>query len=296
MSTLLLVPAAVAGPLLNELLADPGTAAGDSNCDGVIQTTEDEFVEILNPGPADVDLSNATISDLVGVRHVFPADFVLEAGQTVVVWGGGTPTFDVAGANPWCVALPPEVLLLTASTGTLALNNTGDTITLADAVGTILDQRTYGSEADSDESIVVYPEGVATNPHVQHTTLGGRTWSPGVQSDGQTPWLPYPLEISGPFDGLTNQANTWEVVHGLPGDGVTIYVGTLLVNAPVAGCPGLYRQASGGLVKAPRLFDTDGAASATKFVGSSFSGTTVRAQAVSVVTCEVSNLAEYTFP
>ena len=55
--------------LFNENLADPGP--WDANCDGLVDTSDDEFVEIINRTDTTVDLSAATLLDAVGVRHVF---------------------------------------------------------------------------------------------------------------------------------------------------------------------------------------------------------------------------------
>jgi len=42
---------------------DPTTGSWDANCDGTANTTDDEFVEIVNTGTIAVDLSGATLSD-----------------------------------------------------------------------------------------------------------------------------------------------------------------------------------------------------------------------------------------
>ncbi|HEY0195913.1 MAG TPA: lamin tail domain-containing protein, partial [Kofleriaceae bacterium] len=47
-----------------------------------------EFVELVNSGTGDQDLSGWTISDSMQVRHVFAAGTVLRAGQAIAVFGG----------------------------------------------------------------------------------------------------------------------------------------------------------------------------------------------------------------
>jgi predicted extracellular nuclease len=71
---------------------------------------------------------------------------------------------------------------VTASGGFLSLNNGGDTVTLAQADGTQLDQVIYGSEGGSDESLTRAPD--LTGDFVQHETVADASYSPGTQADG----------------------------------------------------------------------------------------------------------------
>ncbi len=170
--------------VLNEVL--PDAAAADANCDGVIDGEDDEFVEIVNAGSVDVDLSGGTLNDLTGVRHTFPAGSRIEPGGAVVVFGGGTPTFD--GTNPaaTCGTLGAEILLQTSSTGATGLNNGGDTLTLLGPSGTLLGTVVWGSEGDVGVSLVRQPELDPASRWVLHTTMpqpiGG--WSPGRRASG----------------------------------------------------------------------------------------------------------------
>ena len=81
--------------LLNEFLADPpeGTA-GDANRDGTRDTSQDEFVELVNTTTHDIDISGYQLltrgtgtSDTL--RHTFPSGSIVTACTAIVVFGGG---------------------------------------------------------------------------------------------------------------------------------------------------------------------------------------------------------------
>ncbi len=152
--------------LINEVLADPGTA--DFNGDGVASTTEDEFVELVNAGAEPLDLSGATISDGFGVRGTLPDGTVLEPGQVLVVFGGGEPT----GFEG-----------VTTAVFTLGLNNEGDTITVTAADGTVLDEMVYGPEGNQDQSLTRSVD-AEQSEFVLHSEVSSQAASPGTRTDG----------------------------------------------------------------------------------------------------------------
>ncbi|MFZ1400454.1 MAG: lamin tail domain-containing protein [Candidatus Promineifilaceae bacterium] len=160
--------------VLNEFLADPAPdLPGDANGDGVRDDGDDEFIELVNVSGADLDVSGWSISDGVGVRHTFPNGSIIPAGCTAVIFGGNTPTGSFGGA-----------LVQVASSGTLGLNNGGDTLILDDGAASSLTY-TYGSEGGNDQSITRDPD--ITGGYVQHSTAaasGGALFSPGTQLDG----------------------------------------------------------------------------------------------------------------
>ena len=160
--------------VINEFLADPAAdLPGDANGDGVRDDADDEFIELVNVSGADLDVSGWSISDGVGVRHTFPTGSIIEADCTAVIFGGDTPTGTFGGA-----------LVQTASSGTLGLNNGGDTITLDDGQTSSLTY-VYGSEGGNDQSIARDPD--TTGSYVLHSTAtasGGALFSPGTQLDG----------------------------------------------------------------------------------------------------------------
>jgi len=170
-------PAGVGNVRINEFLADPAAGA-DVNGDGTASGTQDEFIELRNITNIGLDISGFTLSDGVRVRHTFPAGTVLATGDVIVVFGGGTPTGLFGGSA-----------VDTASTGTLGLNNAGDTITLADSAGTMIDSVVYGGttglNGNNNESLVRVPE--TTGAFVLHSTdplSGGAAQSPGTGRDG----------------------------------------------------------------------------------------------------------------
>jgi hypothetical protein len=172
--------------VINEFLADPPNGmAGDANCDGTRNGTEDEFVEIVNVSSAAVTLDGFTLSDGSTLRHTFAASTVLQPGKTMVVFGGGTP-----GCTTWA----SDVLVVTASESQLGLNNDGDTITIADTDGDPVASATYGAEGGNDESLTLDPDlddentdAVIVGGFTGHTTADTAdhsAFSPGTHIDG----------------------------------------------------------------------------------------------------------------
>lgn len=147
---------------LNEVLAnEPGS------------DTDGEFVELVNSGAGDTDLSGWTISDATQVRHVFAAGTVLSAGRALVVFAGAA-------------AIPAGLgNAIASSTGMLSLSNSGDTVTLASPTGTV-DSVTYTSALSGTDGVSMNrsPDGDAAGTFVLHTTLSASLASPGTRVDG----------------------------------------------------------------------------------------------------------------
>lgn len=131
---------------LNEILADPASdPSGDANRDGVRDASQDEFIEITNCSDEDIDISGWMLKDASQVRHVFAEGTIIRPGEYITVFGGGTPTNF-------------EGQVFVASTGSLSLNNSGDTVTLLNASGSIIDTHTFGSEGNRDQSMIRLPD------------------------------------------------------------------------------------------------------------------------------------------
>lgn len=157
--------------VINEILADPPPgAAGDANNDGVRHDADDEFVELVNNTGSSLNISGWTLSDAVGVKHVFPNGTILANQCGVVVFGGGTPTGQFGG-----------MVVQTASTGLLQLNNAGDTVTVRDSLGLLVVSHTYGSNGGQDTSLTRNPD--ITGNFVLHNTINGTLFSPGLKVD-----------------------------------------------------------------------------------------------------------------
>ncbi len=166
--------------IINEYLADPPSGpAGDANGDGTPNTTQDEFVELVNNGPSPVDISGFTISDAIQIRFTVPSGKIVPPGESVVVFGGGTPTgaFGNAAANG---------LVFAAGGAGLSLNNASDTITIKDNFGVVVDAKIYPPPAsDEDQSITRSPD--ITGGFAAHRSAAGsndRRFSPGTRING----------------------------------------------------------------------------------------------------------------
>ncbi len=163
---------------LNEILADPPSdASGDANRDGVRNAGEDSFVEFVNASSAPLNISGYRLSDRSQLRHVFPAGTVLPGGEAIVVFGGGYPTGSFG-----------EALVQTASTGTLALTNIGDTILVHRADGSEIIRYAYDDRAHNNQSITRWPDVTgSTTPMALHSEVpvaSPSLFSPGTRADG----------------------------------------------------------------------------------------------------------------
>ncbi|MGI9105545.1 MAG: Ig-like domain-containing protein [Pyrinomonadaceae bacterium] len=185
--------------VINEALADPPEGvAGDANRDGARSSTQDEFIEIVNAAPVDIDLGGYQLTTRSGngadtVRHTFASGTVVAPGTALVVFGGAQP----AAFNP-ADPLFAGALILTASTGGLSLTNSGSTVRLLDPSGAIIEEFVYGGSSDLDgdrnQSLTRAPD--ILGDFVRHTTISGvdaRPFSPGTRNDGM------PFGVSSPI-------------------------------------------------------------------------------------------------
>ena len=172
--------------VINEFLADPPENDGDANHDGTRNASHDEFIELFNSTPNDIDLGGYQLftrgsggaSDLL--RHTFVAGTIFRSCTAVVVFGGGNPeSMD---------SIFSSSQIVTASTGGLSLSNTAGLITLRNASGNIVNFLAYGGstglDADENQSLTRSPD--VTGAFALHLTVsdGGRAFSPGTQFTG----------------------------------------------------------------------------------------------------------------
>ena len=170
--------------LINEVLANPGGL--DANRDGTPHFSQDEFVELVNTEATDVALSGWRLFDSVGLKHLFAAEALIPGRGFFVVFGGGSP----AGFSH----------VATASSGSLALNNSGDTAKLFDPALSLMDFFMFGA-APIGESFTRFPDG--TGPFVEHLDVSPLRFSPGTTVDGslnlpgeeQRPLIPEPSSL-----------------------------------------------------------------------------------------------------
>ncbi|HYO71899.1 MAG TPA: endonuclease, partial [Archangium sp.] len=104
----------------------------------------------------------------------FAAGTVLGAGRAIVVFGGAS---GIPSGTPNAVA---------ASTGTLSLNNSSDTVTVRNAARTAIDSFSYTSSLASQDAVSMNrsPDASATGGFVLHTSLSSRSASPGLRVNG----------------------------------------------------------------------------------------------------------------
>lgn len=160
--------------LLNEIHADPDEILGDANNDGQVHSDDDEFLEFVNIKETDLDLSGWVISDSLRTRFIFPDGSNLRSGCAVVVFGGGDPQGDFMTSKIF-------------TTGSLGLNNTGDTITLRDDAGEVRLVYQYGLDGGENQSLTRSPDISGVLPLVLHSTVAeslGALFSPGFMLDG----------------------------------------------------------------------------------------------------------------
>lgn len=112
-------------------------ATEDYSGDGKING-RDEYVKLTNTGTTPVDISGYELSDSVGLRHMFEFRTILAPGESIRVL---TDKFNSAGGQIWQGVW----------------NNTGDEITLSDAVSRPVDSRKYVSSEPGKEIIFQPP-------------------------------------------------------------------------------------------------------------------------------------------
>lgn len=154
---------------INEFHPDPdGTDRGS------------EFVEILNGSTTTVDLTGWTFGDATNSqRHVFDGT-LLGPGDGLVLYDTGDHS-DIVNA-------------LTSSTGYLSLNNSGDTLSLVDPLGIVVDSVEY-SRSDSGVSWNRDPDGSLHGDWTWHDEMVDAidALSPGTLVDG-SPFVSDPPE------------------------------------------------------------------------------------------------------
>jgi hypothetical protein len=168
--------------VIDEVHARPASDLyGDANHDGVRSGTQDEFVELLNADSLPLDVAGWMLrrgTSTMTTVYTFPTGTVLDPGQRVVIFGGGTPTLSFGGA---LLATASNLQLTDAPTSELAIE------VVAAGSGLVLDSfsydaTTFGSTCTTTcASQTRWPSG--TGPFVAHSVaagVAGILWSPGV--------------------------------------------------------------------------------------------------------------------
>lgn len=172
--------------VINEIFADPMEGIGDANGDGVVNTTSDQFVEMVNNEREAVDLSGWTLSDDFGTRFTFPNGTVLQPGTAAVVFGGGNPAGNFGGSPVF-------------TAGNLGIDKSGDMLLLRDSKGIIVEQVEYISGANEGESLARSEEvtGALNRRHSDVSPNRNRLYSPGIRADGTSFGSRYALRLGG---------------------------------------------------------------------------------------------------
>ncbi|HQB42300.1 MAG TPA: C25 family cysteine peptidase [Polyangiaceae bacterium] len=155
--------------IINEVMAHPPS---DTNGDGIFDFKSDEFIELVNTGQGDTDISGWTISDKIGVRFTFPQGTILPGGKALVVFGGGDieQFADMGGSA-----------VFVASSG-LKLNDDGDAVTLSNASSERVDSMEYRAALARGSSMTRAIDADGATAFEHHP--GEPPFSPGKRRDG----------------------------------------------------------------------------------------------------------------
>lgn len=152
--------------VINEVLVDPAAdLEGDANGDGVRDTYQDEFIELVNRGTTAVDISGWETGPPGSVGFVFPEGTTLAPGEYAVVFGGGSP-----------VSAPGLAFTAGGRIGS-GLTNTGGRILLVDPAAADTMQDVSYEGWDTDGAWTRYPEGWGS--FSEHVLIAGTRFSPG---------------------------------------------------------------------------------------------------------------------
>ncbi|MCB9641051.1 MAG: lamin tail domain-containing protein [Myxococcales bacterium] len=172
---------------INEILFDPPVdeKAGDANKDGKRDSSQDDFIEIVNNTDKTLDITGVVIQ--VSNTTVFTAPAArLPARTALVVFGGGMANDNEVGTGKGHSKFG-GALVYTASLG---LVTTSRTIVVSNAAGEELDTFAYGQGgcpdgSTLDQSVTRSPED-PTGTCGKHSELSstGALFSPGTRADG----------------------------------------------------------------------------------------------------------------
>jgi endonuclease/exonuclease/phosphatase family metal-dependent hydrolase len=148
--------------IINEIMAnEPGS------------NTAGEFVELVNVGGTSVSIGGWTLSDGAGVKHTFAAGTSLAPGKAIVVFAGAS-------------AIPAGLAnAVAASTGSLALGNSGDSVILKNGATTVTSY-TYSSTLAGTDGVSMNrnPDATASGTFALHTAVSSLTSSAGKRANG----------------------------------------------------------------------------------------------------------------
>lgn len=189
--------------IFNEVCYDPSNVGleGDANGDGTYNQTQDEFVELINTGNADLDISRYRICDRVlatglkTVRHTVARGTIIPPGGAFVVFGGGAAVGAFGGA----------IVRVDLGTQGLSLANSGESVLVEDSLGNFVDSLDTDALSDNpNESYTRNPD--ITGNYVQHNTAApGKLFSPGTRVNG----APFNTVLTVQADAAIHRFSIW---------------------------------------------------------------------------------------
>ena len=195
MMALLQMGPADAQVVINELMADP---LSDWDGDGLANYRDDEWLEVINLGPEEVNLAGYFIRDITGQTNHLGLSGMLAPGQVQVFFGSQAVAWQQANLVP---------------VSGLSLNNTGDTIELVQRSGEVflvLDTVTFSDhEAEDDRSSGRDPQSG------QWMLYDGLNPHSGQQEPPGTGCLPTPGQANDCNPTVAGQITAWDKVKTL---------------------------------------------------------------------------------
>jgi hypothetical protein len=194
-------PVAFPHPLITEILyAVPTGDNGDANADGERQVAGDEFIELVNPHPAPIDLGGYTLSDANApgrgrMSFRFP-DLTLPPGGVVVVfnghgcsWSGPVGDAEHAPASGNDNFAGAWVLSMGNRSQRVGLANAGEHVLLADPEGDPIMAVVWG-KAEAPQALLVETAPATSGGSIErldawrkHPSVDGVRFSPGRRPD-----------------------------------------------------------------------------------------------------------------
>jgi len=173
--------------VINEILFDP-SPDNDVNQDGIYNSGEDEFIEIVNTGALAIDLGGYQLTDAGGDAYTFP-NIIIRPLEAVVLFGGGNPPSRINDA---------QVLL-----SDMTLNNDAGTITFLDGTFNVIQTVSWSANSEAEnQSFNRDPD--LTGDFTAFSAIADAfgTETPGLTSNGDY------FDPSVPLLGITPESDT----------------------------------------------------------------------------------------
>ncbi len=146
----------------------------DTNGNGAIENSRDEFIEIVNVSYKILSLNNLSIWDSLdnSYRHEFTGS--LNPGEAIVIFGG-----DVSNMSA------EHTTFVTASSGRLSLNDNGDKVRIVKDGSTVIAEMEYSGLIDNSVNLDPDLTGTEYKPHSEVSGDDSK-FSPGTKANGDS--------------------------------------------------------------------------------------------------------------